>query len=253
MKLFFTIIFHMMIVQQAIFAQCSTIKKIADINDCISDVLKKENPENILVIFDLENSLIQPKKDAKQIKGIASCDVQSSSLTSKEKELANTHAIYGRRLSLIEKESPLRIRDLKKRGVKIIGYTSVLVNPSQQTKNKMLFKFRESLQKIGLNFTAHGLPTKVKPLNNLPRYFHDVPTFYHGLLCVNGKYNKAIDDGRVLVEFLRSLTHSKMGCPTSQPKTIVFVSSAIDTINNIEKQLSSLQPSINFIGIQYLN
>ena len=241
--------------QQVVFAECVLIKKITEVKSCVRKILEKEEAKNVLILFDVDTTLIQYIKKPTNTKKQASYQKPSSNLTIKEKELSFTKTFHKNKMILIDNAAPELIKELQTKGVKVIAYTSSLVNPDKSISNKMLFKFRDALQKIGLDFTAHELPTSVKPLQRFRRYFNDYPTFYHGILSTNGQYNKNIDDGAVLLEFLQSLTPERTPstCGTYKPKTIIFVSSDVEKMSNIESKLSTIQPNIEFICLQCTN
>jgi hypothetical protein len=246
---------------QTLYAESITISSFKEL-PAIVDKEKPESPSDLLLLLDVDMTLIEPnhpaltypffKKYHEAFKKILSL------LSPEEKDKVSTFVSQKLPQNLIEKETPGIIKELQKKNIKVIGFTASLTGQLKGFKQKALFEKRDSLQKMGIDFiSAFNDRSHVVPFTSYPLYCGFYPMFYHGLLSSNGegKFTK----GEVLISFLEHvgkrydevMSALKKPLKGYYPKVIMMVDDRKNNLETVENALKKYDASIKFIGITY--
>lgn len=228
------------------------VKSIHEVQAKVSEILKTEPPENVLVVFDIDMTLTQPDhpatfypnlkkyhnvmKDIRDKLSPEQCDMLVTSTLSLPQRL-------------IEQDSPMIIKSMQDKGLKVIALTATLTGSWKDDKNKVIFKRCDVLQKMGFNFSFQG---HVVPYMDFPLYAGGYPTLYHGILCSNGEQN-GIGKGKVLSAFLNQVGMTK-GNPYGTgyvPKIVIAIDDKKKNLEDMQSVLSKDFPEIQCICIEY--
>ncbi|MEI7494341.1 MAG: DUF2608 domain-containing protein [Alphaproteobacteria bacterium] len=229
-----------------------SVYSIHEVQAKVDELLKKQRAEDILVVFDVDMTLTQPDHAAtyypaiKKFKSIIKNIFEP--LTPAQRDIALTLTTKLPQ-KLIEKDSPTIIRAMQDKGINVIALTATLTGSWKDSKNKIVFKRKDTLQKLGFNFSFQG---RVVPYMNFPKYADGYPMLYHGVLCSNGENNE-IGKGKTLSVFLRQVGMTK-GAPYGSgyvPKVVIMVDDREKNFVDIQKTLAVDFPAIQFIGIKY--
>lgn len=137
----------------------SLVKSIHEVQTKVSEILKTENPENVLVVFDIDMTLTQPdhpatfypnlKKHQNVMKNIR------DELAPEQRDYLATSTLQLPQ-RLIEKDSPKIIKSMQAKGIKVIALTATLTGSWKDSENKIIFKRKDDLQARGLIFHSKG-------------------------------------------------------------------------------------------------
>lgn len=225
-------------------AKPMTIKSMQELESIVYNKSAKINPNDILVVFDIDMTLTQPKdhrvhfpiieKYAKEYKKII------GSMPQNKKEYPAMLAVALPQ-QLIDNATPYILANIRSKGVKSIALTASFTGKFNEIENFEVLRY-QTLINFGIDF-ENTLPelTYLK-LMNLLKYRGNYPVFYKGILFTNGEksYNSK---GNVLVEFLRQIKFT--------PKVIVMVDDKQKHLSNVEDCLLEYQSDIDFVGLEY--
>jgi len=229
-----------------------SVNSIQEVQQKLDEILKTESPENVLVVFDIDMTLTQPdhpatfypnlRKHQKVMK-----DIRDELTPEQRDKLATSTLTLSQRL--IEKDSPAIIKAMQNKGVKVIALTATLTGSWKDDKNKIIFKRRDALQKMGFNFSFQG---RVVPYMNFPLYVDGYPTLYHGVLSANGEQS-GIGKGKVLSAFLKQvgMEKGKLYGSGYVPKIVIFVDDKKKNLEDVRDALSKDFPEMQYVGIEY--
>ncbi len=249
--------FFMFLGGTSVSAEIISASTLQDVQLKIEKMLSREKAEDIMVVFDLDETLVMydhPAATSFALKKYAEIYKEiMSSLTPLEKDFALTILTQEIPQKLIDKKKPQIIKSLQKKDIKIIALTSLLVNISKNSKKKAIFEKRDQLQKKGIDFTAslRGM-TRVVPFFDFPQYGGQCPLFYHGILTSNGRYN-GIGKGAVLGAFLTHIGPRRLAYVGAgyEPKVVVLVAACKKNLREVDMYFQEYFPKIQFIGIEY--
>lgn len=226
------------------------VQSIHEVEIKVEEILKTQDAKDVLVVFDVDMTLTQPEHPATYYPALKK---YSQFLKEIFKELSpyqrDTAVTLTTKLPqrLIEKDSPKIISRLQAKGIKIIAFTASLSGSWKDSKDKIIFKRRDALQRLGFNFSFSG---RVVSYMDFSMYADGYPILYHGVLCANGE-NNGIGKGKVLEAFLKQVSHNKDGSKYYVPKVVVMVDDKKKNLEDIQKVLLDSYPDIEFIGVEY--
>ena len=199
--------------------------------------------ENSLVVFDVDDTLIA-KKDKiirhvtvpyKQLWLVVKYGPQ---VANKEKRLY----VFSRILKdapreLTDKQLPCIIKQLKKRGTKIIALTNGESGRLGVIENFSDFRLQE-FEELGLNFSDSFPTTKSLEIQvKAPTHDGMLPLFKRGIICGN-----RVDKGQVLASFLCQLQW--------KPKRVIFIDDDKKFVTQVAVAMK--QEEIDFLGLHYI-
>ena len=223
-------------------AEIMSIKTIKEVDNIIENLLKNQKPENILLAFDVDMTLIQPDHPAVYYPAIKKyMDVYKlilGHLTPAQKDLVATLTTQIVPQKLVEKDAPKIIKNIQNKDVKVIAITSSLAGKVENFRNKMIFIRRDQLQKM--------------TFQHFKEYASGYPMFYHGILSTNGEGD--VSKGSLLTALL-SHVGPHYACKVQKsgyyPKVLILVDDNKQQLESIEALLKACNPLIQFIGIEY--
>jgi len=205
---------------------------IEDITKKIEKYLIGNKPDEILVVFDVNMTLIRPQNPAatkasiKRFRPLFTSTYRKLS-PNEQITLINLPTKTGQQ-ELVSPELPKFIGHYQAKGVKFIALTSSLTGALGDIKNIEAYYF-QLLKKLGVDFST-SFPSMQESMQfkNFSAYRDTYPSFYKGILFANISH-EGPTKGQVLVEFLKTL-------PT-QPKVIILVDDqregSMDTAANV--------------------
>lgn len=244
-------------INHQIHAEISSINTMEGVHTKIEGLLKTHKPEDILVAFDIDMTLIQPEHAALYYPTIQKyLEIYQSilePLTPVQRDLVATLITQIIPQRLVEKNSSSVIKSIQHQDVKVIAFTSSLAGKIEGFSDKTIFMKRDQLQKMGFDFTnTFKNLARVVTFFDFKKFAGARPIFYHGVLSTNGE--GTVSKGELLISLLQHVGpyyEGKLQKPGYYPKIIVFVDNDKKHLENIEEELKAYDPSLQFMGIVY--
>jgi hypothetical protein len=242
-KLFFSLILSSILS----FTGCTSNENIITSNTL--DLIWNKLPElddNSLVVFDVDETLITTIDNFFQLhkKRVSIwkrmllyyhyTKYSHDFLLSRISHLYGT-ALYQASNRIIDQKTPLLIKKLKDKNVKIVALTSCPTGPHDDIKKVEDWRM-DQLESFGFDFRNSFPRVDNIIFNNLSK--KRPPLFYNGVLFANLKTDK----GPVLREFL-----NKIKC---KPNFVIFVDDSMRQVKSVRNEMKKL--NINFVGIHYI-
>lgn len=222
----------------------AAIEKVSSMQE-VRSKFESVHPEHTLGIFDLDLVLTIPKNPALQEKNLKlHSEIYQKimdSLTPLEKDYAGNMKNTVSGSYLVEKGTPLIIKDLQKKGIKFIGLTATMCGRLGQVQCLEEKRYQELLD-FGIDFSDSFKEIGTAVFSNLNRFNHCYPAFRSGILYSNGEQSKN-KKGTVLIELLKK-TRSKH-------KTVIFVDDKLSNLQSVEESLKQYDPTIQYLGLEY--
>ncbi|HUX80605.1 MAG TPA: DUF2608 domain-containing protein [Alphaproteobacteria bacterium] len=233
-------------------AEITSVKTMNEVQTKIEDILKTQKAKDVLVAFDIDMTLTQPNHPAVYYPAIKKyVDVYKKilgELTPEQKDLAATLTTQIVPQKLVEEETPQIIKALEQQGIKVIALTSSLAGHIKGYKDQVIVLRKDQLNKMNLDFSNSFKDfINVATFSEFRKYAGGYPMFYDGILSANGESN--ISKGEALNTLLDHI--SKVGKSSYHPKVVVMIDDKKKHLEDVEKHLKSLDPSIQFVGIEY--
>ena len=221
----------------------TTLKSMKEVTAYIEPSLKVYAPNDILCIFDIDMTLLQPEHPAAYAPNV-------------HKHLSIYHDIQ-RHYPTIDTSLPFlynfllpqRLVDegiypllqvIRSKGIKVIALTAA---PTGDFEGRSVEDLRyQALKEKNLSFDD-SFAESYLVFDNLPMYRGNYPTFYKGVLFSNSE--KGITNkGMVLCAFLKKLQ--------LHPKCIVFVDDRAQNLTDAYDALKQDFPQTQLLGIEYV-
>lgn len=216
------------------------------VKETIAQAIKAHKPQDVLVTWDIDFTLIIPSHPAAQFPSIKKYqhifDQMMKDLSPLHIELM--YNLMGARCSknheksLTEDEIPEIIKELQAQNIKNIALTAAMPGHFGPIEKIESWRF-QTLKNFDIDF-SESFPHKSLELDKLPSYFNRRPLFFNGLLYTNGEQSET-DKGLVLTHFLKEINY--------QPKMIVLIDDRYKNITDVQK--SAHENNIEFLGIHY--
>lgn len=206
-----------------------TFSSIIVESNTIKDVLNYTKNDQTLVIFDLDNTLVYPKKD---VGGDAWFSYQMkqkiSTGMSYEDALAVVLPLFfnvqdSLTLYPVETETPNILNFLEKQGIIALGLTARSL--------PLIARTHVQLKEAGLRLTKSPIFDRELSFN-----FNKPAVLNHGIMFCNN-----VNKGTVLINVLRTCDF--------KPTTIVYVDDKLSHLLEVQKEC--LDNNIHFIGLRY--
>lgn len=221
------------------------VKSIHEVQAKVEEVLKTENHENVLVVFDIDMTLTQPdhpatfypnlRKHQNVMKNIR------DELAPEQRDYLTTSTLQLPQ-RLIEKDSPQIIKAMQAKGIKVIALTATLTGSWKDNKNKTIFRRKDTLHALGFDFSFQG---RVVSYMNFPLHADGYPMLFLGILCSNGEHG-GVGKGKVLSSFLGQVGMTKGGAYGTGyvPKIIIMADDKKKNLEDVQKTLATDFPDI---------
>lgn len=219
----------------------SSIKKIDSFAHA-ADVLKKAD-KNTLVLFDVDDTLIEPAGVLFRPKTIENEAYRPWLVELTSRVYGNapkTEAYYWSIWKV--KEVPLliepgiveTIRSLQDRGVKVMALTALKTGRSFTIPSLPEWRFNK-LKELGIDFSTANFPDMI--FNELPKDDDgNYPVLYHGILCTSTS-----SKGQVLATFLDRVKW--------KPDLVIFFDDSMKRVEQVAEEMHKRE--IPFQGYQY--
>lgn len=222
------------------YKQIIVCKTMQDVATKINEILVTYNPAEVLVAFDINKTLtwfdhpiLHHTAQKKLLK-------KWEKFSDEEKDKLNALLGYFIPQYLIEDSTPLIIKSLQGKGIKVIAFTATPVSALPSKKISLQEKYFKILNKFGINFeSSFG---KVNVHLNKDHPTTNMPIFHKGILCANGKYAE-LKKGEAFVTFLKIANYS--------PKIVFLIDDKRNNLEDVAQSLQKFDPNILFIGIEY--
>lgn len=227
-----------------------------DVCILIEKYLSHEKQENIFVFFDIDMTLTQPVHPAVTFPAIKKYEDifkrLTKPLTPVQKDYIFTLITQKFLQKLVDPRTPYLLQNLQKKGIKVMAFTSSLVNISEDSSQKTIVKRQKDLEAQGLNFEASLGKMGDSFVFSFPEYAAEKPMFHRGILSTNGENNE-LGKGKVLGAFLEGLCKGQKSLEDSScfPALIILVDDRDKNLLDVENFLHTNFPMIRYIGILY--
>lgn len=206
----------------------------------ITPTTKHYSPEDILVLFDVNYTLLfvdhpamfipNLKKHAKEMQAIM------SGLSKEEQNIIIGLATKAKPQRLVEECIPDVVRSLQEKGMKVLAFSAALSGDLYGLDSRDWFS--TALKSHGMDFASSFPNTKPFTFDDFPLYADSQPTYSEGIVLTN-KSSK----GAVLVSFLKRTEY--------HPKVVVLIDNKKANVEEVEATLKAFNPDIGFIGLDY--
>lgn len=230
--------------------KANNIKQVSTIVD---QLLSEHKPEDILVVWDIDMTLIQIDHSCdyypvmKKYHDIYKQAYKGLSLVGRD--MMGTKIGLSHKARLVDPNAKQRINALKKKGVKNIALTAMLTKDPCDHAGPVPERRYKQLAEYGITFDdAYPWAPKSHTFTSLPTWAKGHPTLYRGILQSNGSYKTT--KGQTLVAFLNLLREYTPSSKLFQmPKIIVFADDSRRHVEEVGKTLAKLLPQVTYVGV----
>lgn len=198
--------------------------------DFMKEVLR-EADGNTLVIFDIDNTLIEPfgQLGSDQWYYFLERKYREIDLLTEDQAYAKAMFVWNRtqeiiQVKAVEADTPDLIKDLQTRGIKTLGLTARTLDVADETLKQ--------LKSVGIQLSNQPVYS-----SDLDIVSDDLARYTRGVLFVGDRNNK----GKVLLEFLRRIGLT--------PARVIFVDDKMKHVKNVEVALQPLP--VEYFGFRY--
>ncbi|XWN35040.1 MAG: DUF2608 domain-containing protein [Roseivirga sp.] len=203
-----------------------------------------KQPATGLVAFDVDMTLTVPKHPAchyptlEQHRNVLKEILAPLSI--QEHDQVMTLAVQKHGQQLADPDTLPTLEALQQQGLKTMALTASLSGNLVGIGNLQERRFQD-LYDLGIDFrTAFAQPEIL--LEEIPVHNDHHPIYHQGVLYANGGRTRS-NKGAVLVAFLK-----RVGW---KPQHVVMIDDKIDFLNDVAQALPTLDPTIQFTGIEY--
>lgn len=195
--------------------------------------------KDTLVVLDIDYTLLQTSYPAFQMGNFpsnAEFALNIMELVSNKKSEFSTSIATSAESELIEKNAPLIIDGLHRKGARVLLLSAILTGKWGNISDIMEWRIK-NLKKAGIISSDFGIKGKHK-FDNFQSYRGNFPELSAGVLLTNGE---SVTKSEALNEFLKKIQWT--------PKKIIFVD---DSIKNVEELCNYANKNgIHFSGFEY--
>ncbi|MBX9977229.1 MAG: DUF2608 domain-containing protein [Alphaproteobacteria bacterium] len=234
----------------AVFVSCTWAEKypqmatMVEVQRAVDDALKTTDPKDILVIFDIDSTLIMSKDSALHMTNIIkyrpAIHGHFADLSQDHRNLM-LNLCTQRPSQLLDVDTPKVIDYIKNKGIKAIACTAASPGPFKQLNRAEVVRY-ETLKRYGIDFSGAFPDYADLTLVNVKGFLGRQPVFYQGVLCAAGEKNSP-NKGKSVVEFLQT-THTN-------PKLIIFIDDNKNYLIDLHQAIKMYFPTTQFIGIEF--
>ncbi len=211
-----------------------------DIDTTIATTTKQHRPEDVLVLFDVNYTLLLVDHPAMYIPNIQSHPNEMQTIMnglSKEQQ----HVVIGcatkaEPQKLVEACIPEAVHKLQKKGTKVLAFSAALSGNLGNIESEEWFY--KTLASFGIDFHPSFPTLSPFAFDDFPLYRGNYPTYQKGIVLTN-KASK----GAVLVSFLNRAAY--------HPKVVVLIDNKNQNIEEMTAALQAFDPTITFVGLDY--
>jgi hypothetical protein len=240
-KLFLPLLFLLVGSSHMLSAKVTTVGSMKEIETAVQKVLKSEKPENILIVFDVTMTLIEPDVAATWVPNIEQHSVffkhLVESLSCEQRDIMVTLAMKSMPQRLVEGQVAKTLANFSAKRIPMMGLTASLTGAVGDVKPMEDWLY-ETLHQFDIDFSPNFVKDKRIVFSDFRRYRNNFPIYEHGILLSN-KENK-VD---VFISFLAYVN--------AHPRYIIFIDHDEGHLKHAETVMHELDPSIAFLGLCY--
>ncbi|MDR1437879.1 MAG: DUF2608 domain-containing protein [Puniceicoccales bacterium] len=228
-----------------VFGEILKTAMLEEVNTRVEKIAKTVPAREILVIYDVDQTLARPADPALQVTNLRhhreTLRKLFTGLTPRQVESVKLLAIAKTPHVLLDDGVAEKIANLQKSGVPAFALSSLPCGALPGEKGQRPFYAIQAgrLTELGIHFEKAFTFRRVF-LQSFSKRDGCVPTYYNGVLLSNGESN-----GTVLAALLKN-------CKTL-PQHIVAVDSDVSHLKDISKALHKQFPKIHFTGLEYVS
>lgn len=218
--------------------------KMQAVEASIGNLLKDYKQEDVLVIFDIDFTLLLPKEPAFQVyNGIAYRDKLTALFQDLDIEQASMviNCMTSFPSELVDPEAAQMIENLQAQNIKVIACTASMTGALGPYERAESMRF-EALKKQNIDFSRAFPEHNDMELSDIKGFLQRSPVFYKGILFSNGLKNRPCK-GDAILSLLQALAFS--------PKIIIFVDDKEAYLKDVEEALKQHRPDTVFVGIEF--
>lgn len=245
MRLLFSVI---LVVGFSTYVQADSLRTIHSFKEA-APVLEDINPGDTLVLYDIDQTLLETKNPLSQPNNIFHNPEISSAFKEIENKLGKEVFQLSWHLSVldpagdevVEPGSQQFVQGLIDQGFRSIAITAGTTISSPMTDDPASHRV-SVLHELGYDFTGAFPGLARHQFTNLPGFFGGYPEYNEGVLLCNVSYGTP-SKGEVLVDFLEYAGYL--------PKTIVMFDDRPSNVETAQQVIADKYPNIRFVGFEY--
>lgn len=218
------------------------------VSEKIEEAIKQYHPQDVLVAWDIDLTLIMPEKPEAQFPNVEKHYDLFKKLTQDTTQLhielmynligARCHKNHEKIIT--EEEVVDFIKTLQKKNIKNMALTAAMSGSFGPIAHIESWRY-ETLKNFDIDF-SQSFQDQEMLLKKLPAYFNRYPTFFKGILYSNGEHSLT-DKGSVLTHFLQEINYL--------PKLIVLIDDREKNLIDVEKAIQKTLPKVDFLSVHY--
>ncbi len=220
--------------------QGQPICSFKEIESEIDSVRAVHRPEDVLVLFDVNYTLLFVDHPAMYIPNIKQHPIEMQvimqGLSKEEQNIVIGLATKAEPQRVVEESIPGTIQRIKNSGVKVLALSAALSGMFCGLDSEEWFY--STLKSFDIDFSSSFQNIDSFTFNDFPLYNNSLPTYNKGIVLTN-----KCDKGAVLVSFLKRTGY--------HPKMVVLVDNKKANIEEMEATLKAFDPQMGFMGLNY--
>jgi hypothetical protein len=220
------------------------IAKMQAVEASLGELLKDYKKEEVLVIFDIDFTLLLPQEPPFQVYNrIAYRDKLTALFQDLDIEQASMliNCMTSFPSELVDPEAAQVIENLQAQNIKVIACTASMTGALGPYERAESMRF-DALKKQNIDFSRAFPTSNDMELSDIKGFLQRSPVFYKGILFSNGLKNKPCK-GEAILSLLEALAFS--------PKIIIFVDDKTHYLADVEASLKAQMPHVVFKGIEF--
>jgi SAM-dependent methyltransferase len=235
------------VASQDYFPPVVSTNSFEDIQQKIEKYVNKFGAENVLVVFDVNQTLMRPQNKAAWPQARKKFKKAWEKIVN---PLSGEHQIIFFNLrgrlgpqEIIHKDSVTLVNDLQKRGVVTLGITSQSLGKVPGGKNGEMYTF-ETLKSMGIDFSK-----SFKELDDNLAFgdfgsIHGLQAGYYKGIVFAGNNFRLSRKGKGLLYFLKKINF--------YPKAIIYVDNHRDSVAEVHRELKEYMPEIKLKAYEFI-
>jgi hypothetical protein len=211
-----------------------------DIDREMTSITRKYRSEDILIVFDVNYTLIfvdHPAMFIPNIKAHAKeMQIVMDGLSKEQQNIVIGLATKADPQKVVEECIPEVVQRLQSKGIKTLAFSAALSGDLSGLDSKAWF--RTTLQSFDIDFSLSFPKLESFIFDDFSSYANSYPMYHEGIILTNKS-----DKGAVLVSFLKRTGY--------HPKVVVLIDNKKSNVGEMDAALKAFDPDIVFIGYDY--
>ncbi|MBI5346095.1 MAG: DUF2608 domain-containing protein [Chlamydiae bacterium] len=222
-------------------ADITAIDSFENLTPQVENLLTQNKPTEILVLFDINYTLIQVDLPPLYVPNIRKHTKIMHNLidplSKEKKDILFSLATKENPQMLVEPSIPTVLSNLQKQNIKLLALSSTLSGELGENIKSDEWYY-QNLKNFNVSFENSFPNIEHLVFKDLPFYCNSYPLFYKGIILTN-KCSK----GKVLIAFFKLANYT--------PRVVVMLDNKPENLSEVQQELKLFDPSIKFIGLQY--